>query len=160
MRDFPLPNKTGYSSPLFAAAAGSCSRPSPPAPEQNDASPAVPAPSRSHAALVPSCHGVAHFQRSSPRSARRGLAQPACSRATYSRLQRTLSRRVLNISREGDSTASLGSLFQCSVTLRRKKFFLMFRRPSMSPIHCTGSARPWQPHSSGSSASAAFAAAQ
>ena len=37
-----------------------------------------------------------------------------------------MSRRVWNISREGDSTASLGSLFQCSVTLRGKKFFLMF----------------------------------
>jgi len=39
-----------------------------------------------------------------------------------------LSRRVLNISREGDSPASLGSLGQGSVTLRGKKFFLMFRR--------------------------------
>jgi len=29
----------------------------------------------------------------------------------------------LNISREGDSTASLGSLCQGSVTLRGKKFF-------------------------------------
>jgi len=38
-----------------------------------------------------------------------------------------LSRRVLNISREGESTASLGSLFQCFVTLRVRKFFLMFR---------------------------------
>jgi len=55
-------------------------------------------------------------------------AQPSCrSRVTYSRLHRTLSRRVLNISREGDSTTYLGSLFQCSVTLRVKKFFLMFR---------------------------------
>jgi len=36
-----------------------------------------------------------------------------------------LSRRVLNISREGDSTASLGSLGQGSVTLRGKKFFLV-----------------------------------
>ena len=55
------------------------------------------------------------------------LVQPSCqSRVTYSRLQRILSRRVLNISREGDSTTSLGSLFQCSVTLRVKKFFLMF----------------------------------
>ena len=35
--------------------------------------------------------------------------------------------RVLNISREGDSTTSLGSLFQGSVTLRGKKFFHMFR---------------------------------
>jgi len=56
------------------------------------------------------------------------LAQHPCrSRVTYSRLHRTLSRRVLNISREAESTASLGSLFQCSVTLRVKKFFLMFR---------------------------------
>ena len=39
-----------------------------------------------------------------------------------------MSRRVLNISREGDSTTSLGSLFQGSVTLRGKKFFLMFRQ--------------------------------
>jgi len=36
-----------------------------------------------------------------------------------------LSRQVFNISREGDSTTSLGSLFQCSVTLRGKKFFLI-----------------------------------
>jgi len=41
-------------------------------------------------------------------------------------LHRTVSRRVLNISREGDSTASLASLGQGSVTLRVKKFFLMF----------------------------------
>ena len=55
------------------------------------------------------------------------LAQPSCqSRVTYSRLHRNLSTRVLNISRKGDSTTSLGSLFQCSVTLRGKKFFLMF----------------------------------
>ena len=57
------------------------------------------------------------------------LVQHSCrSRVTYSRLHRTLSRRVLNISREGDSTTSLGSLFQCSITLRGKKFFLMFRQ--------------------------------
>ena len=49
---------------------------------------------------------------------------PCRSRVTYSRLHRTLSRRVLNISREGDSTTSLGSLFQCSVTLRGKKSLL------------------------------------
>jgi len=53
--------------------------------------------------------------------------QPLCqSRVTQSRLHKTLSRRVLNISREGDSTTSLGSLGQCSVTLRGKKFFLTF----------------------------------
>ena len=50
------------------------------------------------------------------------LVQPPCQ----SRLHRTLSRRVLNISREGDSTAFLGSLFQCSITLRVTKLFLMF----------------------------------
>ena len=56
------------------------------------------------------------------------LFHPPCqSSITYSRLHRTLSRQVLNISREGDSTTSLGSLFQFSVTLRGKKFFLMFR---------------------------------
>ena len=55
------------------------------------------------------------------------LVQSPCqSRVTYSRLHRILSRWVLNVSREGDSTTSLGSLFQCSVTLRGKKFFLMF----------------------------------
>jgi len=48
-------------------------------------------------------------------------AQPPCrSRVTQSR--QTASRRVWNISREGDSTASLGSLCQGSVTLRGKKF--------------------------------------
>ena len=55
------------------------------------------------------------------------LVQPSCrSRVTYSRLHRTLSRQVLNISREGESTTSLGNLFQCSITLKVKKFFLMF----------------------------------
>jgi len=55
------------------------------------------------------------------------LVQPPCqSRITYSRLHGTLSRRDLNISREGDSTTSLRNVFQCSVTLR-VKFFLMFR---------------------------------
>ena len=53
--------------------------------------------------------------------------QPPCrSRVTQSRLHRTLSRRGWNISREGDSTTSLGSLCQGSITLRGKKFFLMF----------------------------------
>jgi len=51
---------------------------------------------------------------------------PCPSRVTQSRLHRTLPIQVLNISREGDSTASLGSLGQGSVTLRGKKFFLMF----------------------------------
>ena len=49
--------------------------------------------------------------------------KPPCqSRVTYSSLHRVSSRWVLNISREGDSTTPLGSLFQDSVTLRVKKF--------------------------------------
>jgi len=47
---------------------------------------------------------------------------PCRRRVTQSRLHRTLSRRVWNISREGDSTTSPGSLFQCSVTLIGKGF--------------------------------------
>jgi len=52
---------------------------------------------------------------------------PCPSRVTHSRLHSIMSRQVWNISREGDSTASLGSLGQGSVTLRGKKFFLVFR---------------------------------
>ena len=64
------------------------------------------------------------------------LVQPSCqSRVIYSRLHRTLSRQIFNISREGDSTTSLGSLFQGSVTLRVKRFFLMFRRNFL--CYCT-----------------------
>jgi len=51
---------------------------------------------------------------------------PCRSRGTYSRLHGTVSRWVLNISREGDSTTSLGNLFQGFACLRVKKFFLMF----------------------------------
>jgi len=51
---------------------------------------------------------------------------PCPSRVTQRRLHRTASRRGLNIPREGDSTTSLGSLDQGSVTLRGKKFFLIF----------------------------------
>jgi len=39
---------------------------------------------------------------------------------------RNASRQVLNISREGHLTTSLGSLFQCPVTLIVNKFFLVF----------------------------------
>jgi len=42
-------------------------------------------------------------------------------------MHRTISRHVLNISREGVSTTPLRSLLQCFVTLKVKKFFLMFR---------------------------------
>jgi len=51
---------------------------------------------------------------------------PCPSRVTQSRLHSTAGRRGWNISREGDSTTSLGSLGQGSVTLRGKKFFFGF----------------------------------
>lgn len=44
----------------------------------------------------------------------------------YSGLHRKASWQVLNFSRKGNSTISLGSLFQCSVTIKIKKFFLAF----------------------------------
>ena len=61
---------------------------------------------------------------------------PCPSRVTQSRMHRTLSRRVWNISREGDSTASLGSLGQGSVTLRGKKFFLMVLLAALDDKTC------------------------
>jgi len=52
------------------------------------------------------------------------LVQHFCSsRTTYSSLPRTLSSYLLDISRDQDSAASPGNLFQCSVTLRVKKVF-------------------------------------
>ena len=45
---------------------------------------------------------------------------------SYSRSHRQASRWILNVFIEGDSTTSLGNLFQCSVTLMVKKFFHMF----------------------------------
>ena len=56
---------------------------------------------------------------------------PCPSRVTQGRLHRTLSRRVCNISREGDSTASLGSLGQGSVTLRGKKYSVKNQKVSI-----------------------------
>jgi len=45
---------------------------------------------------------------------------PCSSTVTYSRLLRTVSWQLLNTFRYGDSTTSLGNLFQCSVTHRVK----------------------------------------
>jgi len=59
---------------------------------------------------------------------------PCRSRVTYSSLYRTLSRQVLNISGEGDSTTSLGSLGQGSVTLRGKKFFNSYRKTALPSL--------------------------
>ena len=70
------------------------------------------------------CHRITECSGLEGTSVGRLFQHPCRSRVTYSRLHRTLSRRVLNISREGDFTTSLGSLFQCSITLRVKKFFL------------------------------------
>lgn len=50
------------------------------------------------------------------------FVQPPCS----SRLFRAVASWVLHISTDGDSTTSLGKLFQCSTTLPGKKCFLVF----------------------------------
>jgi len=47
---------------------------------------------------------------------------PTCSsRDTYSMLPRTMARKLLKTSNEGDSTTSLGNFFQCSVTWHSKE---------------------------------------
>ena len=48
---------------------------------------------------------------------------PCSSRVSYSRLPRTMTSRISNISKDGDSTTSLGNLFQCSVALTVTKVF-------------------------------------
>ena len=48
-------------------------------------------------------------------------SNPLMKQVPYTRLYSNVSRWVLNISIEGDSTTSLGSLFQCSVTLKEGK---------------------------------------
>ena len=53
--------------------------------------------------------------------------QSLLKQSPYSRSRRQVSRQVLNISREGNFTTPLGSLFQCSATLTVKKFILMFK---------------------------------
>jgi len=77
--------------------------------------------------LPPSSHRITERSGLEGTSVGHPVQPPCPSMVTHSRLHRTLSRRVLNISREGESTASLGSLGQGSITLRVKKFFLMFR---------------------------------
>ena len=57
------------------------------------------------------------------------LVQPPCSsKATLSKLPRAMSSKVLNNSKDGDSTTSLGNLCQCSVTLTEGQFPLPFRQ--------------------------------
>lgn len=54
----------------------------------------------------------------------------------YSRLCRKLSQWILNVCRDGDSTVSLGRLFQCSVTLTVKFFLvLVFSVYKSTPLH-------------------------
>jgi len=51
------------------------------------------------------------------------VQHPGQSRVSYSRLLTALSSSVLSISKDGVSTASLGTLFQCLTTLTGKKIF-------------------------------------
>ena len=50
---------------------------------------------------------------------------PCSSRVTFPRI---VCRWLLNISKEGDATTSVGNVFQSSVTLSVKKFLHMFRQ--------------------------------
>lgn len=63
---------------------------------------------------------------------------PCSSRATQSQLPSAVSKRLLSMSKVGDSTTSLGTLCQSSVTLTGKKCFLMCR----GNLLCSGLC-PW-----------------
>lgn len=52
---------------------------------------------------------------------------PAQSRGSKGRLPSTVSSWILNIWKDGDSTTSLGNLFQCLATLQVKKIYFMFK---------------------------------
>lgn len=68
------------------------------------------------------------------------LRQVPCSR-----LHRRASRGIFNISREGDPTAPLGSLFQCSATLKvRSSFLCSDGTLCSSSAHCSLSCH-WSP---------------
>jgi len=49
---------------------------------------------------------------------------PAQSRVNHSRLLRAMSGWVMNISKDGDSAASLGDLLQCLASLPVKTFYV------------------------------------
>lgn len=70
------------------------------------------------------CHRVAEVGR-----ALWSLSGPATSsrRVTCSRLIRAMSSQHFNISKDGDSTTSLGGLFQCPTILTVKKCCFVFR---------------------------------
>lgn len=53
------------------------------------------------------------------------LVQSSCSSVIQSTWHRIVSRRVLDISSEEDSTSSMGNLCQCLVTQTGKKFYLI-----------------------------------
>lgn len=74
--------------------------------------------------LQPSCYTVTERVRLEGTTEGYLVQSPCLSRVPQSTSVRIVSRRLLSVSREGASTASLGSLFL--VILRVKKFFLMF----------------------------------
>ena len=71
-------------------------------------------------------------------------SSPSAKKVSYSRLHREVYRQVLNIWKEGDSITTLGSLVQCSVTLKIKKTFLMFYGNSFVPVFCPLSLFCWK----------------
>ena len=63
-------------------------------------------------------------------------AHPLLKQALLQQLLRITARRALDVPREGDCTASLGSLSPCSGTLKGKKFFLLSPRSSLCCSLC------------------------
>ncbi|KAJ7417752.1 hypothetical protein WISP_62774 [Willisornis vidua] len=71
-------------------------------------------------------HGVSELRRATRNSCDVIWAKfPAQTGSSQSTWHKVASRRFLNVSSEGNSTTSLGNLFQWSVT-RTLKFFLIF----------------------------------
>jgi len=68
----------------------------------------------------------------------RSSCQTPLPKQGHSQLLRTMSTRLLNISKDKDSTTPLGNLCQCLVILTVKKCFLMFTRNLLGFSLC-----PW-----------------
>lgn len=76
----------------------------------------------------------------------RRLSSPTDCRVNYSRLPRVMSSWILNISKDNNSTTSLGNTFHCSTPLTVKKFLLFLSEFFCISLcaHCFLSF-PWTP---------------
>ena len=78
-------------------------------------------------AVYPQNHQITEWLKLEGTSRLHLVQSPYSEQVTKSTLPMTMFSWVLNISKSGDSTTSLGSLFQCLTTLTVKKVFLMFK---------------------------------